>query len=338
VILNTGGNKIITKENKHLDFFRFLQLAPNMKNLNISTTFIPTEILAGLFEYCSKLETLDLSDNSLGDNGVIELIQALKTHTTLKHLTLDRNFDKITKQRAKAIQDLAIFLGSEQCKIESLCLVGSAKAALRADIMPMIFSLMTNKTLKLLDISSNQIGNVLGLALSKALQTNKTLESLYWDENGVSLAGYQMFRIGLSRNTTLKVMPIPTLDISFSMREKPSPQLADLAKEFQSVLQANTLAAVAKSQPSRESSTRKLNSAQQISAQVQTGLQQMQAPPVRKNRGKPLPGVDANHASKLFGELHDFLATASSSEELSPEEVEVMKQKLTNSSSTTKKN
>jgi len=39
-------------------------------------------------------------------------------------------------------------------------------------------------------------------------------------------------------------------------------------------------------------------------------------------------GIDTAHVSKLFGQLNDMMAIAADSKELSPEEIEQMKQKI----------
>ena len=45
--LDFSGNKIITKDSKHLDVARFFQVCPNLKRLNLSRTMIVPEIVHG---------------------------------------------------------------------------------------------------------------------------------------------------------------------------------------------------------------------------------------------------------------------------------------------------
>ena len=52
------------------------------------------------------------------------------------------------------------------------------------------------------------------MALGKAIQTNKTLTSLVWDDNGTQTPGFQSFLVGLTRNSSIKNMPLPITDIS----------------------------------------------------------------------------------------------------------------------------
>jgi hypothetical protein len=53
---------------------------------------------------------------------------------------------------------------------------------------------------------------------STALQINKILGTLIWDNNQVTVIGYSAFSIALSRNRTLKNMPLPMVDFSASLK------------------------------------------------------------------------------------------------------------------------
>jgi len=50
-------------------------------------------------------------------------------------------------------------------------------------------------------------------------------------------------------------------------------------------------------------------------------------PASKYHKMKP-DGIDTAHVSKLFGQLNDFMAVAAESKELTPEEIEQMKQKM----------
>eukprot|EP01088_Endostelium_zonatum_P006052 TRINITY_DN18157_c0_g1_i2.p1 TRINITY_DN18157_c0_g1~~TRINITY_DN18157_c0_g1_i2.p1 ORF type:complete len:392 (+),score=138.83 TRINITY_DN18157_c0_g1_i2:264-1439(+) len=58
------------------------------------------------------------------------------------------------------------------------------------------------------------MGDKGGVALGKALQTNHTLKELKWDGNATRLVGFQAFKVGFERNSSLTNMPLPILDIS----------------------------------------------------------------------------------------------------------------------------
>jgi hypothetical protein len=68
---------------------------------------------------------------------------------------------------------------TRQRGITSLYLRGSTKYCLKQDIMPMVYSLMNNKCMEVLDITGNNCGDTLGIGLGKVLQINSTLRELY---------------------------------------------------------------------------------------------------------------------------------------------------------------
>jgi hypothetical protein len=47
--------------------------------------------------------------------------------------------------------------------------------------------------------SGNQMGDIGARMLSKALQINKKLTSIYWDHNGTSPAGFQYIAAALEK-------------------------------------------------------------------------------------------------------------------------------------------
>lgn len=103
----------------------------------------------------------------------------------------------------------------DKSKIEKLRITEGPKSQLKQDIIPFVLQLMNNKTLKLLDISSHAMGDTLAIALSKAIQHNKCLETtLYWDENDITYNGLKLFKIGLGRNKTIKKMPLLLVDLA----------------------------------------------------------------------------------------------------------------------------
>ncbi len=62
---------------------------------------------------------------------------------------------------------------------------------------------MTNQTLITLDISKNNSGNDLAIAITKIIHTNRTLKTISMDENGISHFGFQAIKHALERNNVL---------------------------------------------------------------------------------------------------------------------------------------
>jgi len=288
----------MTRDSKHLDIVRFFQVSPNLKELNLARTMVPGEVFQSFIEVLPYLERLDVSDNSLGDSGVIAFLETLKTHKNLRELILDRNFDKPSKLRTKAMTTLGSLINSETCKIEKLSLQGTKGFGLRSDLLPFIFSLMANRTVKSLNISNNACGNGLALALAKMLQANKTVEVLHWDENGTNLQGYLMFYVGLLKNQALREMPIPLADIAAAGKEKEKEIIKIMNDIQQYLFKLTEMKTQASPRPSLSSK-----------------------PSRRQNRA----GLDTGRASVLFGELADHL---DDTDELTPQELEALKKEL----------
>eukprot|EP00029_Vermamoeba_vermiformis_P000624 TRINITY_DN1079_c0_g1_i1.p1 TRINITY_DN1079_c0_g1~~TRINITY_DN1079_c0_g1_i1.p1 ORF type:complete len:1136 (-),score=356.31 TRINITY_DN1079_c0_g1_i1:94-3501(-) len=175
--------------------------------------------LIALAAESANLVTLDLSENDFGDEGINILAEGLCHSPSLKKLILNRNFkEKGTKARSQAIESI-IRLISSQCPIESLHIAGGRGFHAGPDLIPLIDAIGTNDSILSLDIAGNNLGNRGAMAMSKALQTNTTLTSLYWDENGTTLQGFRNFRLGLERNHTLKQAPLPILDMNNALNQ-----------------------------------------------------------------------------------------------------------------------
>lgn len=69
-----------------------------------------------------------------------------------------------------------------------------AQMQLKQDLLPLLAVLALNTTLTSIDVSGHMMGNKGATALGKALQINKSLLHLAWDENGTTLPGFSYFR------------------------------------------------------------------------------------------------------------------------------------------------
>jgi Ran GTPase-activating protein (RanGAP) involved in mRNA processing and transport len=218
-ILNVSGNKVTQGDGKkqdQKDFVHFLNQLPNLQHVIVSNTNITADSLIEVLKNNKNLKILDISDNDhLGDEGLLAICNYLtseKTTSNLRELTMNRLFTRRTKDRQSAINSISALI--DKSKIEKLRITGGAKSQLKQDIIPFVLQLMNNKTLKLLDISSHGVGDTLAIALAKVIQHNKSLETLFWDENDITYNGLKLFKIGLERNKTIKKMPLPLLDLA----------------------------------------------------------------------------------------------------------------------------
>jgi len=97
------------------------------------------------------------------------------------------------------------------------------------DIIPFLFGVAANHTLKSLDISGHKMGNQGAFVLARVIHVNRTLESLVYDENGIDVHGLERILLALKTNSCLRNIAIPLLDIKAAM-EADSSNTVELLK------------------------------------------------------------------------------------------------------------
>lgn len=267
--LDLSSNKFAKKESFNIS--QFLQASAVLTNLNLANTGAPVEsykeiisamignvylkdcylnlaenklglpgarVLGNMADKLSNIASLDLRDNEFGDEGVSNVCDGFCYNTNLKHLSLAANFKGAKKGKNHAIESIIKLIASE-CPLESLNVSGGKGSELKLEIVPFLYALATNETLKTVDISGHQMGNKGAFCLGKAIQTNDSLESLKWDNNGTTLQGFQSFAIGLSRNHSLKNMTLPINDISAALKGSEAQALSDSISHIERLLSRN---------------------------------------------------------------------------------------------------
>jgi Ran GTPase-activating protein (RanGAP) involved in mRNA processing and transport len=58
----------------------------------MSGTMLPGNLIEKILQILPSLTSLDISDNDFGDEGLIDVCEALKNHTSIIELKLDRNW------------------------------------------------------------------------------------------------------------------------------------------------------------------------------------------------------------------------------------------------------
>eukprot|EP01130_Rhizamoeba_saxonica_P004735 TRINITY_DN1920_c0_g1_i1.p1 TRINITY_DN1920_c0_g1~~TRINITY_DN1920_c0_g1_i1.p1 ORF type:complete len:1114 (-),score=239.65 TRINITY_DN1920_c0_g1_i1:62-2983(-) len=204
--------KLSSKSTELAGFFIGLD---NLEELNVSKTGLYVEALINIFS-SNPLISLDISDNTYRDEDIIELFnycsENLNQLTSLKLLNISRIFSHRRTNRETAVESVSRFI--ESSYINDLKIAGGGKGTMRADIVPIAWSLMKNRTITHFDISDNEGGDDVAVCIMKVLQRNKYLHNLSWDGNNISYDGYLSFNIGLQRNSTLTNMPTPIKDIT----------------------------------------------------------------------------------------------------------------------------
>eukprot|EP00727_Mastigamoeba_balamuthi_P002409 m51a1_g12165 hypothetical protein (1068) ;mRNA; r:88-4311 len=165
------------------------QEAPIHLNLSCNTfSFEGIRVLQSLVPKISCVRSLDLSDTDLGDDGVFLICEGLTLNTCVTSLNINGCF-KIDRRPRYETQ-------------------------LQKNILPFLQALASNKTLTSIDLSEHQFGNSGAISLAKTLMLNTSLTSVMLDENQISISGLTALCQSLKENETLRVMPLPILDIT----------------------------------------------------------------------------------------------------------------------------
>lgn len=240
--LNISDTKVTVKIQD--DITDFLKRSPLLQSLIMTSVNVSPNQLNDILTTHSALRVLDISDTDFGDEGLLSLCEHLFSRVDvaphLEELHLNRIFPKRTKDRAQAMTSLANLL--EARPISALRLRGGPKSQLKTDLVPLIFGLINNDKLVLLDVAGNQCGDGLPLAFAKILQHNHTMQTLYWDDNGTTMTGLRSFKIGLARNHSIRKMPLPVLDMANILKNESDLQaVVTLSSEIQEIVFDNAL-------------------------------------------------------------------------------------------------
>ncbi|XP_067029168.1 protein NLRC3-like isoform X2 [Acropora muricata] len=139
--------------------------------------------------------TLQLSGNSIGNEGAGALAKGLKENSTLTSLNL--RYNQIGYVGADALAKAL----EENSTLTSLDLSQNQIGDVGADALAK--GLKENSTLTLLDLSGNKIRDLGADALAKGLKENSTLTSLDLSENQIGDVGADALAKGLKENSTL---------------------------------------------------------------------------------------------------------------------------------------
>ncbi|KAH3759492.1 RasGTPase-activating protein [Pelomyxa schiedti] len=187
--------------------------------LNVSTNSIPisgAQLLNTIAPKLTGVTHIDLADSDLGDDGITLLVEGLLINTTLNSLNINSSFGFSKASKRDAMIKAMCKLAASDCPIETLKMAGGPKNTqqLGRHILPFIQSLAHNKSMNEIDISGHQFGNNGAIALSKTLQLNTALSTIYWDDNLTGVMGLTAINQSLRVNQTVRCMPLPVNDIT----------------------------------------------------------------------------------------------------------------------------
>ena len=187
----------------------------------------------------TNITSLDISENEFDDEAMIAACTGLSRSASVKRLDLSRNLPTKGKSRDLAIEALINLITSPESVLEYFTFCGGKGTQLGADMLRLIDA-MGDAIITGLDITGHGIGNKGASSLGKMLQSNHTLTALSWDENGTTVIGFKNFRKGLKRNSTLKYMSLPILDIESALsKESDKPGFLKVIRDLESCIVNN---------------------------------------------------------------------------------------------------
>ena len=195
-------------------------LQNNTKFQSLKLKNITKEGFKPIFDV-KTLQTLDLSNNDLSDDGATTLSDGIKSNNTLLEFNVSSN--QITNVGAKKIGEaIQVNIALQKLDISNNKVADDGAAAISN-------SLKSNNLLQELNMSSNQITNVGAKKIGEAIQVNTTLQKLDIHSNRISDDGAAAISDGLKSNNTL---------LEFNMS---SNQITNVgAKKIGEAIQVNT--------------------------------------------------------------------------------------------------
>jgi len=187
-----------------------------------------------------SLAVLHVADNAFKDKGLAILCDALSENDRLAKLDLSDNFDFVAFRKSKLASSLfAEALGnlvaSDKCRITHLKLRSTQKATqMKGELSPILVDLGENGSVCELDLTGQSLEYQGFVGLTKMLQLNRSVRTLFIDDNGIDFQCLRSLLQALSRNKTLQLLPLPVNDFAALLSK------ADLAsrREFQTIWSA----------------------------------------------------------------------------------------------------
>ncbi|VDO45453.1 unnamed protein product [Haemonchus placei] len=166
-----------------------------------------------------QCSSISLRDNNL-ETEMQAVIHALGNIRTLRRADLGgANFIALRRSSKQAhasiinktILDIVkLFSDDSLCCLEELIL---SDARLGPHLSVLLNTLGATTSLRLLDISNNDLGHFGARILSKALQLNVSLRTIIIDNNHLGVEGLSDIAAALSMNRTLTSLPYPVQDV-----------------------------------------------------------------------------------------------------------------------------
>lgn len=129
----------------------------------------------------TKWNGLYMDSNKMSASDLKELSALLVKMENLEELSLSDNFDSSMEFVSRILLDLLLIP-----RLRKLCLSGSKEHCLRSALFPFLEHVCEKNTIKYLDISNNDLGDI-GLNLIKhIICTSESIEEIFFDNNGIN--------------------------------------------------------------------------------------------------------------------------------------------------------
>ena len=221
--------------------------ALSVNNRIISLTFSSirlsdgdASVLMSNFNMRSAIESLDISNNKIGNNGALEVAKFLIRHKTLKILNLSHNligFDEASIQlyfslffsfacgvnntnKLKEINFwdcsgvVALAVALNYSPLQSLDLSYNHISLNHHGLHKLACAIEANTTLQSMHLSGNNFNSIEGIMIANALRINNSLILLSISDNEISDFGMYTFCTMLYFNTTIKQLDVSSNDLN----------------------------------------------------------------------------------------------------------------------------
>ncbi|KAJ3450318.1 leucine-rich repeat isoform f-related [Anaeramoeba flamelloides] len=190
----------------------------------------------------SGIAELILDDCNFGDKGINLVCDVFENKNSIKRFSISRN---ITKGKFKKAKDGLSKLFNNDSGLKFLRIRGNVKYYLGKEMKQLFENLKENKKLISLDITGNRIQDEGFLYLLESI--NKDIfQSLYFDNNDLTIKSMQQFSEDLIENNTLFSIDWPKDDLKkvkskISKKKRPPliKQINELQKEIENKLNNN---------------------------------------------------------------------------------------------------
>jgi Ran GTPase-activating protein (RanGAP) involved in mRNA processing and transport len=151
----------------------------------------------------THLHRLVMSNNNLGQEGIIELCEMLEG-SDLHSLVIDANVKvKVFGNNRDVGDALAVFVNKSP-KLRLLSIAGDNNNYLKADLAPLFPAIQATKTLQKLNVSRNRLENQGVSLLAQALLVNTSLVELDCDGNQFKFPGFRDLAKAAIQHKTLQ--------------------------------------------------------------------------------------------------------------------------------------